>query len=393
MVVRTMHEESSTIFGTTEQLMIFGEIFFGTLLVAALYFGYRHIKHGLALPSTPLFDWTTLGLAMWCFTGMLIDAWAHKHGEVDDSFFTPWHAVWYSGFTAYAGYISWALWRLHDGPIPRNLASLKSFLSGMPKGYAPGVVGMLAFALSGFGDMLWHTFLGIEGGTDILLSPTHLGLAAGLILSLMVPATAAWHREGSGEGFISQIPIIFGLAGAWSVITLFTSYTHYLTLNINSMCAGTSCPPGTEGLELALSAILLQSIIATGFVLWFMKRWKPEFGTFTLLFAINGIAIAAFAPGVIGKSWQHTLTPLLSGILIDTGYYLWGQKYRLFAFTVPALSIIAWYILLGTLAGKGISLMGWSIHATIGIVFLAGSAGLLVSCLTETVSNNIQEIE
>ena len=48
MVVRTMHEESSTIFGTTEQLMIFGEIFFGTLLVAALYFGYRHIKHGLA---------------------------------------------------------------------------------------------------------------------------------------------------------------------------------------------------------------------------------------------------------------------------------------------------------------------------------------------------------
>ena len=29
-------------------------------------------------------------------------------------------------------------------------------------------------------------FFGIEGGTDILLSPTHLGLAAGLILSLLV---------------------------------------------------------------------------------------------------------------------------------------------------------------------------------------------------------------
>jgi hypothetical protein len=386
MVVHAMSEGSSI--GTTEQLMIFGEIFFGSLLVAALYFGYRHIKHGLALPPTPLFDWTTLGLALWCFSGMLIDAWAHKHGQVDDSFFTPWHAVWYSGFTAYAGYIMWALWRLHDGPIPRNLVSLKSFLNGMPKGYAPGILGIIVFSISAFGDMLWHTFLGIEGGTDILLSPTHLGLAAGLILSLMVPVTAAWHRAGSGEGFIAQLPLIFGLAGAWSVITLFTTYAHHLTLSFYSMCMGGSCPPGTEGLELGITAILLQSIITTGFVLWFMRRWKPVFGTFTLLFAINGIAIAAFA------GLQDVGTPLLSGILIDVGYNLWGQKHRLFAFTVPALPIITWFILLEIAFSIGIvPRMGWSVHATIGVIFLAGSAGLLMSCLTEPVSNNMQEIE
>ena len=27
--------------------------------------------------------------------GLYIDGWAHNHGFVDDSFFTPWHAVLY----------------------------------------------------------------------------------------------------------------------------------------------------------------------------------------------------------------------------------------------------------------------------------------------------------
>ena len=50
-----------------------------------------------------------LALAFWCFIGMVIDGWAHTHGEVDDSFFTKWHGIWYSGFTAYALYVIFGL--------------------------------------------------------------------------------------------------------------------------------------------------------------------------------------------------------------------------------------------------------------------------------------------
>ena len=46
--------------------------------------------------------------------------------------------------------------------------------------------GIIVFFISGFGDMIWHETLGVESNLDILLSPTHIGLFAGLILS--VPA-------------------------------------------------------------------------------------------------------------------------------------------------------------------------------------------------------------
>ena len=77
--------------------------------------------------------------------------------------------------------------------------AIKDFLAGMPQGYGSSVAGMMVFGVAGIGDLLWHTFLGIEGGTDILLSTTHLGLAAGLSLSLMAPFWAAWNTPGSGE--------------------------------------------------------------------------------------------------------------------------------------------------------------------------------------------------
>ena len=42
-----------------------------------------------------------LPLGLWCLGGLLTDAFAHISGVVDDTFFTPWHAIWYSGATAY----------------------------------------------------------------------------------------------------------------------------------------------------------------------------------------------------------------------------------------------------------------------------------------------------
>jgi len=38
----------------------------------------------------------------WFLGGLFLDAWAHNHGLVDKTFFTPWHAVLYSGYAACA---------------------------------------------------------------------------------------------------------------------------------------------------------------------------------------------------------------------------------------------------------------------------------------------------
>ena len=45
--------------------------------------------------SSPLFDWVMGFLSVLLMGGLLLDGWAHSHGEVDQSFMTPWHALLY----------------------------------------------------------------------------------------------------------------------------------------------------------------------------------------------------------------------------------------------------------------------------------------------------------
>jgi hypothetical protein len=49
------------------------------------------------------FDWVAVALCAWLQGGGFLDGWAHHHGRVDASFFTPWHAMLYTGSLAVAG--------------------------------------------------------------------------------------------------------------------------------------------------------------------------------------------------------------------------------------------------------------------------------------------------
>ncbi len=45
----------------------------------------------------------TVLLATWLIIGLFLDGWAHDNVPELESFLTPWHAVFYSGFVATAG--------------------------------------------------------------------------------------------------------------------------------------------------------------------------------------------------------------------------------------------------------------------------------------------------
>ena len=46
----------------------------------------------------------TIALGWWLLGGIFLDGWAHNQlGDSLESFFTPWHAVFYSGFAAVSG--------------------------------------------------------------------------------------------------------------------------------------------------------------------------------------------------------------------------------------------------------------------------------------------------
>ncbi|MBM73580.1 MAG: hypothetical protein CMB38_04900, partial [Euryarchaeota archaeon] len=97
--------------GTHEEAHnLFPQIFFGLLLGAGLLAFLLHRRWGsLPKPGERFYDPIILVLGLWCLGGLLIDAFAHIAGQVDDTFFTEWHAVWYSGATAYGAYIFYAV--------------------------------------------------------------------------------------------------------------------------------------------------------------------------------------------------------------------------------------------------------------------------------------------
>jgi hypothetical protein len=107
----------------------------------------------------------TILFGAWLIAGIFIDGFAHNFGVVE-SFFTPWHAVLYSG------YFATAIWMLF---ITYQNAKIlgKPFKESIPNGYGLGIAGVLVFFVGGVADMNWHIIFGVEEDLAALLSPSH----------------------------------------------------------------------------------------------------------------------------------------------------------------------------------------------------------------------------
>ena len=138
-------------------------------------------------------DAVTMLLGTWLLVGLVVDGWAHNNLQALESFFTPWHALFYSGFVATAA---------------RARQPERSGLAAFPAGYGLAVVGVVIFAVGGAGDMTWHTIFGIEQDVEALFSPTHLLLFAGMALILSTPLRAAWSdlAEPAAPGYRRFLP-------------------------------------------------------------------------------------------------------------------------------------------------------------------------------------------
>jgi hypothetical protein len=141
--------------------------------------------------------YVTLGLTLWTVLGLYIDAWAHGQ-SVPESFFSPYHAVFYTGFVATAA------WMLR--PVLRLPRRGTAWHEQVPCGYDLGLIGIAVFAAGGLGDLAWHARFGIERGIEALMSPPHLGLFVGLILIASSPFRAAWAVGGRAHRCAGSCP-------------------------------------------------------------------------------------------------------------------------------------------------------------------------------------------
>jgi hypothetical protein len=248
-------------------------------------------------------DLVTALLGAWFTVGLFLDAWAHTNLTELESFFTPWHAVFYTGFFATA---AWIAWTVRDALVTRRFGA-------MPPGYAAATVAVAGFAAAAAGDLAWHTVFGIEQDINILFSPTHLGLAVAMVVILTTPLRSAWSRDASTAGLRRLLPAVLAVALAAAIALLFGQYLNALTLDDLTIVAGLSTvDEGVTGM--VVGYIAFTTIVLTVPLLTLARRWVPPFGAATILFA----ALAGLSGAI--TEFQHvrlTVALLAAGLVAD----------------------------------------------------------------------------
>lgn len=160
-------------------------------------------------------------LAVLLIGGLDLDIWAHSHGKVDQSFFTPWHAVLY-GAMALNGIVLGIV-------MARNVLQRGyPWRRALPEGYGLSLVGVIAFAVCGGLDLAWHTLFGIEEDIQALLSPTHLLLAtsAALIMTGPLRSAAIRYNSTSRLGWRGLGPMVLSVCAVFTLLGLFSQFAH-----------------------------------------------------------------------------------------------------------------------------------------------------------------------
>jgi hypothetical protein len=303
-------------------------------------------------------------LSCWFIGGLFIDGWAHSHGKVDNTFFTAWHAILYSGYFSMAIALIVVIWLNHSRGY--------SWQRSIPRGYVLSLLGVPLFMIAGVGDLIWHTLFGFEVGIEPLLSPTHLLLAFSAALMITGPVRAVWGRANKEQplGWHGLQPALFSLVALLAVLTFFTSFAHpvadvYLVTQ----------PVTNTSQSRAVAGLLLQTIILMSMLFVVLRRWRLPIGSMTLLISLNAALMTVFSD-------TYLLIPgaLLAGIIADV--LLWRLRpsvqridaLRAFSAAVPVIYYSLYFATLGLTLG-----ITWSIHLWLGSIVLSGVVGFLLS--------------
>lgn len=320
------------------------------------------------------FDWLSIGLSAWFLAGLFLDGWAHNHIAELESFFTPWHAVLYSGFLAVAALIAVTQYR--------NVSRGYAWGRALPRGYRLSLVGVVIFFVGAGSDMLWHTVFGIEQNTEALFSPTHLILATGAVLFLAGPLRAAWSRADA-HGGRDLFPAILSLLMLFSLFTFFTQYANLFSGP--SLLAGRA-PTGDHYYVnvTAVSYELIPAAFMMGVLLFFLRRWQLPFGAVTLLLTVNATLMLLMRFDFTNTFWRVIPAAALAGLFADV--MVWWLRpsvenvggLRIFAFAVP---FVLFLLVFGAIAMTDPRGLWWPIHMWLGVPFVAGAVGLGLSFL------------
>ncbi|MXV93555.1 MAG: hypothetical protein F4Z94_09105 [Chloroflexi bacterium] len=324
--------------------------------------------------SIQLDRWMAITACLITF-GLFIDGWAHNHGQVDDSFFTPWHALLYGA----VGLAGLTLIVTHM----RNVGKGFHFSRALPAGYTVSLLGFFMFAAGGVADLAWHEIFGFEEGTEALISPSHLFLAVSGLMIVTGPIRAAWQRM-SGESWRELLPAILSFTCISSIFLFFVAFA--AITSSTAMLTGPR-PDSTRLIDgLGIVAFMLHSNILLGVLLLMSRRWRLPVGTATLVFGTSA-ALMTWLRVRHNEEFIFVLGALAVGLLADwllqrsTLDTVAGT--RLFSIVIPFAYSLGALVVVEILGANVWDADGlwWLIHMWLGVPVMAGAFGYGLSLL------------
>lgn len=335
--------------------------------------------------ATPRVNLVTAALASLLTVGLFLDGWAHANRPGLETFFTPWHGVLYSAFSATAGWL--AIQAI------RGWRAGGRGLGATPYGYGLGLLGAAGLALAGLADMAWHTAFGVERDVPALLSPPHLALAisGGLMITSPLRSESRRVRTGSAPSMGPFLPTL-------ATITLVTTGALFFMLFASAfeggaiLGAGAVERPGGTILELnaqeavlivGVSAVLVTNALLMVAMLFVLRRWRPPFGSMTILFTTVALLSSAIHELATGAA---VLMALAAGLLADwliRSRDIGPGRLEQAPILVGAVAAVLWtgyFVALSTAAG-----LAWPPELTGGAVVLNVVTALGLSLLVTPV--------
>lgn len=327
---------------------------------------------------------TTNLLAIWTLVGVFLDGWAHSKYEIIDTFFTPWHGVFYSGFLAMTLWVAWCAIRNHrPGELWRD---------AIPTGYPLAIVGLAIFAVGAVGDFTWHQVFGAEVAGERLASPAHLLLFVGGLLVITSPLRAAWATDP--EDFA---PSVKQFLPTLLSMTLCTTAASYLLLNVwgfrSAELLGTAqlqallaavaqSPAAVRTVQVMVQTRVFGSVLLTNLllltpILLMVRRWHIPFGSITILFTT---VVAAMNSLTEFRMPEVIAVALVSGLVADILVRVLQPSqqrvaaFRTFATAAPAILWGVYSVVTSARWGLAVSSDLW-----LGGVFFAAVSGFSLS--------------
>jgi hypothetical protein len=311
---------------------------------------------------------------LWTIVGLFLDGWAHSH-QKPESFFSPWHAVLYSGFAAAALWAGWIAWRRRRPD--------RSLFDTMPPGHAASLAGFGLFGVGAIGDLVWHEIFGIEANVEALLSPTHLLLLAGGAIALSAPLR---RMLGSNSIVVSNkefLPALLSLTLLTAVGAFFLGYLSPFGTTAVEYPNATTHTHDLSRITPAIGAELrenwaLGSIFVTTMVLVFpallvSHRWKTSRGTFVFLYTF--LMLLQTGLGEF-KQWPLITVGVVVGVVVDTSIERELPAWLLGAL-VPICAWSTYFLVFDLQTG-----VGWSPELWAGVTLMTGLLGGLVGSLS-----------